>query len=156
MRYCERGRKLSLRIRHGRAGFFGVTGCTVATRTDLPPLYLAVHHAVVVARSLSRIDGAICSLVNEEDGCTASCRSMSPLPWYTLGKRKNCTRWRYVFSGVRACLLLFQPTCENCSWVSGPPIADDFGCFFYEFLRIKSLACDFIIRQWLLIVEFVC
>ena len=92
MRYCERGRKLSLRIRHGRAGFFGVTGCTVATRTDLPPLYLAVHHAVVVARWLSRIVGAICSLVNEEDGCTASCRSMSPLPWYTLGKRKNCTR----------------------------------------------------------------
>src|SRR6266567_241972 len=54
--------------------------------------YLAVHPAVVVARCGCRTVGAICSLVNEEDGCTASCRSMSPLPWYTLGKRKNCIR----------------------------------------------------------------
>ncbi len=92
MRFCDRGKKLSLRIRHGRAGIFAVTGCTVAMRTDLPPLYLAVHHAVVVARCGCRIVGAICSLVNEEDGCTVSCRSMSPLPWHTLGKRKNCIR----------------------------------------------------------------
>src|SRR6266699_5579550 len=88
MRYCERGRKLSLRIRHGRAGFFGVTGCTVATRTDLPPLYLAVHHAVVVARWLSRIVGAICSLRNEEYGCTTSCRVQVPSPGTYLEKGK--------------------------------------------------------------------
>ncbi len=73
MRFCDRGKKLSTRIRRVRAGFFTVTGCRVAMRTDLPPLYLAVHHAVVVARSPSWIVGAICSLANEEDGCTTGC-----------------------------------------------------------------------------------
>src|SRR6266566_7531910 len=99
MRYCERGRKLSLRIRHGRAGFFGVTGCTVATRTDLPPLYLAVHHAVVVARWLSRIVGAICSLRNEEYGCTTSCRVQVPSPGILLEKGK-IVYVKDMYSGV--------------------------------------------------------
>ena len=72
MRYCDRGRKLSTCIRHGRAGFFAVTGCTVAMRTDLPPLYLAVHHAVVVALLVSRIVGERCFVKNEEFGYTVS------------------------------------------------------------------------------------
>src|SRR6266700_5504865 len=88
MRYCDRGKKLSTRIRRGRAGIFAVTGCTVAMRTDLPPLYLAVHHAVVVMRCSCRIVGAICSLVNEEDGCTASCRVQVPSPGILLEKGK--------------------------------------------------------------------
>ncbi len=54
-------------------------------RTDLPPLYLAVHHAVVVIRCGCRIVGAICSLVNEEYGCTASCRVCLPSPGTCVG-----------------------------------------------------------------------
>src|SRR6266702_3978592 len=88
MRFCDRGRKLSTRIWRVRAGFFGTTGCTVTTRTDLPPLYLAVHHAVVVARSLSRIDGARCSVKSEEYGCTTSCRVQVPSPGTYLEKGK--------------------------------------------------------------------
>src|SRR6266699_7062492 len=40
--------------------------------------YLAVHHAVVVTRWLTRIAGARCSVKNEEYGCTAGCWDVSP------------------------------------------------------------------------------
>ncbi|SRR6266571_2710566 len=88
MRFCDRGRKLSTRIRRVRAGIFGDTGCTVAMRTDLPALYLAVHHAVVVMRCGCRIVGAICGLVNEENGCTTSCRVQVPSLGTLLKKGK--------------------------------------------------------------------
>src|SRR6266571_1521318 len=57
------------------------------------------------------------------------------------------TLYQSPYNALSACLLLFQPVCKNCSWVPGSPIADDFGCFFYEFLRIKSPASYFVIRQ---------
>src|SRR6266700_3027495 len=42
--------------------------------------YLAVHHAVVVARSLSWIVGERCSVKIEEYGCTAGCWVHVPSP----------------------------------------------------------------------------
>src|SRR6266566_3792664 len=54
--------------------------------------YLAVHHAVVVARLDCRTVGERCSVKSEESGCTLGCWGRVPSPAKAQGTNNFCTR----------------------------------------------------------------